>query len=85
MLLDGDIRPERTALYCVATSAVLPVTPVRVAKVPYNSSCCTPRAEARGTTLPMDEASSGKLVCPRRTVAKDRSAAFWTASALMSP
>ena len=30
-------------------------------------------------------ASSGKEVCPSRTVAKDRSAAFWTAAADVSP
>ena len=69
----------------VTTSAVDPVTPVRVAMAPKSCSCSSPRVPASGITFPMEAASSGKEVCPSRTVAKDRSAAFWTAAADVSP
>ena len=46
----------------VTTSAVDPVTPVRVAMAPKSCSCSTPSVLARGITLPMPAASSGKEV-----------------------
>ena len=45
----------------------------------------TPSAAASGVVLPIAAASSGKLVCPSRTVQKARSLAFWTAAADVSP
>ena len=84
MFLDGDKNPCMVAFNCVVTSAVDPVTPVRVAMAPKSCSCSTPRVLASGITLPMLAASSGKEVWPSRTVAKDRSAAFCTASADVS-
>jgi len=85
MFLDGDRKPCIVAFSWVTTSAVDPVTPVRVAMAPKSCSCSTPNVLASGITFPMAAASSGKVVCPSRTVAKDRSAAFCTASADVSP
>ena len=85
MFLDGDKKPCMVAFNWVTTSDVDPVTPVRVAIAPKSCSCSTPRVLARGITFPMAAASSGKEVWPSRTVAKDRSAAFCTASAEVSP
>ena len=83
--LDGDRKPCIVAFNCVVTSDVLPVTPVSVAIAPKSSSSLTFRVDANGTTCPMDDASSGKVVCPSFTVWNARSEAFCIASADVSP
>ena len=85
MLLDGVRNACIVFFNCVVTFDVDPVTPVRVAIAPKSCSCSTPRVLASGITSPRLAASSGKEVWPSRTVAKDRSAAFCTASAEASP
>ncbi len=71
--------------YCVDTSAALPVTPVVAAKTAKSSCWLTPSALASGVTRPMAPASSGRVVCPSRTVCWARSATRCTAPADVSP
>ena len=83
--MDGERNACIVAFICVTTSAVEPVTPVSVAMAPHSCSCSSPRVLARGMTLPMPAANSGKEVWPSLTVANARSAACCTASAEVSP
>lgn len=62
MAVVGCIKPCIVALSCVDTSAVPPVTPVKVAIAPNNSSSETFIVAHSGITFPMLEASSGKDV-----------------------
>lgn len=62
--LDGFMRAVNMAASCVETSAVLPLTPVRVAKAAMSSSIETPRVLALAATFGSAWASWLKEVTP---------------------
>jgi hypothetical protein len=62
--LDGLTKAVKTAAICVATSSVLPLTPVSVAKLAMSSSILTPNVEAVAVTFGRAWANCSNEVTP---------------------